>query len=109
MCSLLRDSSRPRQPPPTVFALSRLVFSPFGPAGTLPAAGALGGPPPGRLGPFALAATRFGRTLLHGSLGRAEQAINGVADLVDRCHAVEASQHPLGSVMVCKRRRLRPV
>src|SRR5450830_2172695 len=105
MCSLLRDSSSLRQPPPgTRFALSSLVFgagrmarlSPrftgFRPGWAAPAGGdpaAPFTPPLGGFGlTFGLAAGRLG---LAGG-GRAEDAVNGGGDGIDRHHAVHAAE-----------------
>src|SRR5476651_1174127 len=100
MSNLLRDSSRLRQPPPgTQFALSSLVFvagrtarfsggfAGFRPAFGRPAGGGTFSPP---LGDFELS---FGlgfslATGLLGLWGRAQDAVYGGGDDIDRRHAV---------------------
>src|SRR6516162_302425 len=107
MCSLLRYSSRPRQPPSsTVFALSRFGFVPeaVGRCSPPPAGAALTGCFDcfrlfGLLGGFRLPARRLDNSLGgalgggFGSLNRGQKASNLSRDTVDRGHPVDDFEH----------------
>src|SRR6185312_6222238 len=105
MCSLLRDSSRPRQPPPsTVFGLSGPGFA-FFHAWAFAAGTALGGRAPCWLASFCLPPGNLGPTRAQWL----QMARNGRRNIVDLGHAIHAFEHAFAGIVVDQRRCLLPV
>src|SRR4029079_15231538 len=104
MCSLLRDSSYSRQPPPgTVFTLSRPLLAAFsGRSGPFPADITLTGGTFGMLRGSPLPAAWLGLGLAR----RGQMQVYGVCDVLDRRHPVHAPERARGSVMSDQRGRL---
>src|SRR4029079_13835802 len=107
MCSLLRDSSHSRQPPPgTVFTLSRPLLAAFsGRSGPFPAVNTLTGGTFGMLRGSPLPAAWLGCLGLE-LARRGQMPVYGVRHVLDRRHAVHAPERARGGVMPDQRGRL---